>query len=158
MSTRVEQLQAIVEPVLGALGLQLWGIEYLGQGRHTLLRVYIDKAEGVGIEDCAEASRQISGILDVEDPITSEYTLEVSSPGVERLLFTIEQYRQYLGAELKLRLRQNFEGRRNFGGVLVEVSDDEISIAQGEDTLSFPLELIERANVVYKDVPDARAP
>jgi ribosome maturation factor RimP len=157
MSTRVEQIRTLVEPVLGALGLQLWGIEYLGQGRHTLLRVYIDKPEGIGIEDCAEASRQISGILDVEDPITSEYTLEVSSPGIERLLFTLDHYRQYLGAEIKLRLRQNFEGRRNFGGVLVEVEDDEISIAQGEDTLSFPIELIERANVVYKDEPGVRA-
>jgi ribosome maturation factor RimP len=158
MSARVEQIQAIVEPVLGALGLQLWGIEYLGQGRHTLLRVYIDKAEGVDIEDCAEASRQISSILDVEDPIKTEYTLEVSSPGLERLLFTLEQYRKYLGARIKLRLRQNFEGRRNFDGVLVSVDDDAISIAQGGDTLEFPLESIERANVVYQDEPAARAP
>lgn len=156
MSARVEQIQAIVEPVLSALGLQLWGIEYLGQGRHTLLRVYIDKTDGVDIEDCAEASRQISGILDVEDPIKNEYTLEVSSPGIERPLFTLDQYRQYLGVELKVRLRQNFEGRRNFAGVLIEVVDDEISIAQGEDKLSFPLELIERANVVYKDEPGPR--
>jgi len=156
MTARVEQIQAIVEPVLGALGLQLWGIEYLGQGRHTLLRVYIDKPDGVDIDDCAEASRQISGILDVEDPIKTEYTLEVSSPGIERPLFTLEQYRLYLNVELKLRLRQNFEGRRNFAGVLIEVSDDDISIAQGEDKLSFPLELIERANVVYKGEPDPR--
>jgi ribosome maturation factor RimP len=136
--------------MLAALGLQLWGIEYLGQGRHTLLRVYIDKPEGVGIEDCAEASRQISGILDVEDPIKTEYTLEVSSPGIERTLFTLDQYRQYLGAELKLRLRQNFEGRRNFNGVLLEVGEDQITLMMGEDKVAFPLELIERANLVYQ--------
>jgi ribosome maturation factor RimP len=156
VSAREQEIQALVEPVLAALGLELWGIEYLGQGRHTLLRIYIEKIDGVDIEDCAEASRQISGLLDVEDPIKTEYTLEVSSPGVERLLFTPAQYRQYLGAPLKLRLRQNFEGRRNFSGVLLDAGDDEISILQGEDKLSFPLEAIERANVVYTEEPDPR--
>ncbi|HWK54644.1 MAG TPA: ribosome maturation factor RimP [Hyphomicrobiales bacterium] len=151
MTARAEQIAAMIEPVLAALGLQLWGIEYLGQGRHTLLRVYIEKPQdGVDIEDCAEASRQISAILDVEDPIKEEYTLEVSSPGVERMLFTLEQYRQYLGTELKLRLRQNFEGRRHYGGVLAEVGEDEVALIVGEDKISFPLELIEKANVVYR--------
>src|SRR5687768_8409930 len=73
MAARAEVLQKIIEPVVKALGFQLWGIEYIGQGRHTLLRIYIDKEGGINIEDCAEASRHISSILDVEDPISSEY-------------------------------------------------------------------------------------
>jgi len=134
--------------VLNAMGLQLWGVEYLGQGKHTLLRIYIEKEGGINVEDCAEASRQISGILDVEDPISSEYTLEVSSPGVDRMLFTLDQYRQYAGWMAKLRLTENFEGRRNFQGRLGMVEDDEVVLLVGEDKLSFPIELIEKANIV----------
>jgi len=141
----------MVTPVLEALDLKLWGVEYIGQGRHTLLRVYIDKDAGIDIEDCAEASRQISALLDVEDPISSEYTLEVSSPGIERLLFTLDQYRQYVGSEIKLRLQQNFEGRRNFGGILTSVADDEIELVFGEEKYNFPFELIEKASLVYQE-------
>jgi len=148
MATRAELIRGMVEPVLNAMGLQLWGVEYLGQGKHTLLRIYIEKEGGINVEDCAEASRQISGILDVEDPISSEYTLEVSSPGVDRMLFTLDQYRQYAGWMAKLRLTENFEGRRNFQGRLGMVEDDEVVLLVGEDKLSFPIELIEKANIV----------
>lgn len=148
MATRAELIRGMVEPVLNAMGLQLWGVEYLGQGKHTLLRIYIEKEGGINVEDCAEASRQISGILDVEDPISSEYTLEVSSPGVDRMLFTLDQYRQYAGWMAKLRLTENFEGRRNFQGRLGMVEDAEVVLLVGEDKLSFPIELIEKANIV----------
>jgi len=152
MTARAEVINALITPVLEALGLRLWGVEYIGQGRHTLLRVYIDKDGGIDVEDCAEASRQISAILDVEDPIKSEYTLEVSSPGIERLLFTLEQYRQYTGSEIKLRLQQNFAGRRNFSGILASVLDDEIELVAGEEKFNFPFELVEKASLVYKEV------
>jgi len=130
------------------MGLKLWGVEYLGQGKHTLLRIYIEKDGGINVEDCAEASRQISGLLDVEDPISNEYTLEVSSPGVDRMLFTIDQYREYAGSMAKLRLTENFEGRRNFQGRLGAVENDEVVLLIGEDKLVFPIELIEKANIV----------
>lgn len=148
MATRAEVIRGLVEPVLHAMGLQLWGVEYLGQGRHTLLRIYIEKEGGVNVEDCAEASRQISGLLDVEDPISSEYTLEVSSPGLDRLLFTIDQYRSHAGYMAKVRLTENFEGRRNFQGRLGMVEGDEVVLLVGEDKLVFPIELIEKANIV----------
>ncbi|MGA0805029.1 MAG: ribosome maturation factor RimP [Pseudohongiellaceae bacterium] len=148
MATRAELIRGMVEPVLNAMGLQLWGVEYLGQGKHTLLRIYIEKEGGINVEDCAEASRQISGILDVEDPISSEYTLEVSSPGVDRMLFTLDQYRQYAGWMAKLRLTENFEGRRNFQGRLGIVEGDEVVLLVGEDKLVFPIEMIEKANIV----------
>jgi ribosome maturation factor RimP len=148
MATRAELVRDMVEPVLNAMGLQLWGVEYLGQGKHTLLRIYIEKEGGINVEDCAEASRQVSGLLDVEDPISNEYTLEVSSPGVDRMLFTIAQYRQYAGYMAKLRLTENFEGRRNFQGRLGAVEDNEVVLLVGEDKLVFPIELIEKANIV----------
>jgi len=148
MASRAEVIQEIIGPVIQALGFQLWGVEYLGQGKHTLLRVYIDKAEGVNVDDCAEASRQVSSILDVEDPIKTEYTLEVSSPGLDRMLFTLDQFRQYIGAEIKAKLTENFAGRRNFQGRLEAVQDDEVVLIAGEDKYVFPFELIEKANVV----------
>jgi ribosome maturation factor RimP len=148
MATREETIRTIVEPVVTALGYQLWGIEYLGQGRHTLLRVYIDKEGGINIEDCAEASRHISSILDVEDPISSEYTLEVSSPGLDRALFTLEQMKAYVGATLKLRLTENFEGRRNFSGILKDVVNDEVVLVANGSELVFPYELVDKANIV----------
>ena len=148
MATREETIRKIVEPVVAALGFQLWGIEYLGQGRHTLLRVYLDKEGGINIEDCAEASRHISSILDVEDPISSEYTLEVSSPGLDRTLFTLEQMQAYVGSTLKLRLTENFEGRRNYGGVLKAVVNDEVVLVADGKELVFPYALVEKASIV----------
>lgn len=148
MASRAELIREIVEPVLTALGYQLWGIEYLGQGKHTLLRIYLEKEGGVNVEDCAEASRQISSILDVEDPISSEYTLEISSPGMNRVLFTLEQFADYIGSLVKVRLSENFDGRRNFQGRLTAVEDDEVVMISGEDKYVFPYELIEKANVV----------
>ena len=154
MAAREDAITSIVEPVLRAMGLQLWGVEYISQGRHTLLRVFIDKAEGINVEDCAEASRQISSILDVEDPIASEYTLEVSSPGLERQLFTPEQYGKYTGSTLKMRLRENLAGRRNFSGVLKALANDEVVLVCGDDEFTFPFEQIEKANIVADFVVD----
>lgn len=148
MATRNERIRDIVEPVIEALGCQLWGMEFLGQGRHSLLRIYLDKPGGVDIEDCAEVSRQVSAVLDVEDPISTEYTLEVSSPGLDRVLFTLEQCRGYIGSQIKLRLRENFEGRRNFAGLLDAVQDDEVVLVSGEDRYVFPFELVEKAQLL----------
>ncbi len=148
MAGRGEAIHQIVEPVGNAMGLQLWGVEYIGQGRHTLLRIYIDKDGGINVEDCAEASRQISAILDVEDPISSEYTLEVSSPGLDRMLFTPEQAQAFIGATVKLRLSENFAGRRNFTGTLKAVENAELVIVADTEEFVFPWELIDKASIV----------
>ena len=148
MAARAEVLQQIVEPAIKALGFQLWGIEYIGQGRHTLLRIYIDKEGGINIEDCVEASRHISSILDVEDPISSEYTLEVSSPGLDRILFTLEQFQAHIGEVIKVRLTEGFSGRRNFSGELKNAENNEIVLVVGEEEFAIPYELVEKANVV----------
>lgn len=148
MSRRSTELGNILEPAINALGFTLWGIEYVPQGRHSLLRVYLDKEGGIDVEDCAVASRQISSILDVEDPIGGEYTLEVSSPGLDRILFTLDQIQQYLGWYVALRLTENFDGRRKFTGQLKAVIDDEVVIIIGDEEYTIPYELIEKASLV----------
>lgn len=148
MSTRIEQLQTLLTPVIESLGYQCWGIEFISQGKHSLLRVYIDHANGIGVEDCEKVSRQVSAVMDVEDPIPYEYTLEVSSPGMDRPLFALEQYESYLGEQVKIKLRSAFEGRRNFEGILQGVEDAQIILRIDEEEYLLPLELIEKANIV----------
>ena len=148
MSSKLEQLQALLAPVVEALGYVCWGVEYISQGRHSLLRVYIDHPNGILVEDCEAVSRQVSGVLDVEDPITNEYTLEVSSPGMDRPLFTLEQVAAHAGEQVKVKLRSPFEGRRNFQGLLRGVEDQDVVVQVDEHEYLLPIEMIDKANVV----------
>lgn len=139
----------LIEPTVTALGLELWGIEHLQQGKYSLLRIYIEREAGVAIEDCEQVSKQVSALLDVEDPIAGEYTLEVSSPGLERPLFSARQFSQYIGSEVKLRLHSPVQGRRKFKGKIVVVEGDSIRLqADGVDyDLSFSD--VDKANIVF---------
>ncbi|MDT8398856.1 MAG: ribosome maturation factor RimP [Pseudomonadales bacterium] len=150
MADKISVLGSLFEPVVNAMGCQLWGIEYLGQGRHSLLRVYLDKETGVDIEDCVQVSKQLSSILDVEDPISGEYSLEVSSPGLDRPLFTLAQFSMFIGDQVKLRLTESFENRRNFTGQLKAVVDDEIVMIIGDEEYTLPFELVEKANIISR--------
>lgn len=145
---RQSQVRELVLPAVTAMGCELWGIEHMTQSNYATLRVFIEKEGGVSVEDCEGVSRQISAVMDVEDPIQSAYTLEVSSPGMDRLLFEKEQYESYTGHQLKIRLRANFDGRRNFSGVLVAVENDEAIVQVDDEEFVFPLESIDRAQVV----------
>ncbi|SDT27007.1 ribosome maturation factor RimP [Pseudomonas oryzae] len=148
MSSKLEQLQALLAPVVEALGYQCWGVEFISQGRHSLLRVYIDHADGILIDDCEKVSRQVSGVLDVEDPISGEYTLEVSSPGMDRPLFTLEQFAAHVGAQVKIRLRSPYEGRRNFQGVLRGVEEQDVVVQVDNHEYLLPIESIDKANII----------
>lgn len=148
MASRVTELKSLLEPAIEALGFTLWGIEYMPQGRHSLLRVYLDKEGGIDVEDCAQASRQISSILDVEDPISGEYTLEVSSPGLDRNLFSLDQFSAYLGWHVSLRLTENFDNKRKFTGQLKAVIDDEVVLIIGDEEYTIPYELVDKANLI----------
>ena len=148
MSSKLEQLQALLAPVVEALGYQCWGVEFISQGRHSLLRVYIDHADGILIDDCKKVSRQVSGVLDVEDPIPGEYTLEVSSPGMDRPLFTLEQFAAHVGAQVKIRLRSPYEGRRNFQGVLRGVEEQDVVVQVDNHEYLLPIESIDKANII----------
>ena len=148
MSSKLEQLQALLAPVVEALGYECWGVEFLSQGRHSLLRVYIDHANGVLVDDCEKISRQISGVLDVEDPISSEYTLEVSSPGMDRPLFTLEQFARHAGELVKIKLRSPFEGRRNFQGLLRGAEEQDVVVLVDDHEYLLPIDLIDKANII----------
>lgn len=148
MSSKLEQLQALLAPVVEALGYQCWGVEFISQGRHSLLRVYIDHPDGILIDDCEKVSRQVSGVLDVEDPIPGEYTLEVSSPGMDRPLFTLEQFAAHVGAQVKIRLRSPYEGRRNFQGVLRGVEEQDVVVQVDNHEYLLPIESIDKANII----------
>jgi ribosome maturation factor RimP len=140
----------LIRPTVEALGVDLWGIEHLIQGKYSVLRVYIDKAgDGVTIEDCERVSRQISGIFDVEDPIPGEYTLEVSSPGMDRPLFTIAQFAQYVGSEATVKLRSPLDGRRKFKGLIQKVDADVVSLLVDGKEFALPALAIDKANLVF---------
>lgn len=143
-----ENIQAIVRPVVESLGYELVGIEYLLQGNHGLLRVYIDTQDGVTVDDCQRVSHQLSGVLDVEDVIRGQYQLEISSPGLDRPLFTEEHFARFAGHLAKLRLAVPVEGQRKFKGVLLGVEDGKIRVQVGDDELAFPLSAIDKANLV----------
>jgi ribosome maturation factor RimP len=145
-----KQLQAIIEPAVTALGYELVGIEHLQQGKHSVLRVYIDHENGISVDDCADVSYQVSAVLDVEEPITGLYTLEVSSPGLDRPLFSEAHYQRYVGNLAEIRLRSPLEGRRRFKGRLKTVQDGLVVIEVDGVEYSITLDNIEKANLVHE--------
>ena len=128
MSQQAKRVQELIEPVINSLGYECVGVEYLPQGRHSLLRIYIDKEDGIGVDDCETISHQVSGVLDVEDPIKGQYNLEVSSPGLDRPLFTLEHYVRFIGETVNVRLRSALHGRRKFTGKILSVDGEEIGL------------------------------
>ncbi|WP_404365035.1 ribosome maturation factor RimP [Marinobacter sp.] len=149
MSAKLQQLEAILRPVVEGLGYEFWGLEFRSQGHQSLLRVFIDDAEnGIGIEDCEKVSRQVSAVMDVEDPVQTEYTLEVSSPGMDRPLFRLEQYDEFAGHRVQIRLRMAFEGRRKFQGLLKGIEGEDVVVVVDDHEYLLPFDSIERANIV----------
>lgn len=145
---RAADIEALISPLVAAAGCELWGFELLPSGRHSTLRIYIDREEGVSVDDCEAVSRRVSAVFDVEEPISGQYTLEVSSPGMDRILFRLEHYAESVGETVEIRLNQPFEGRRKLTGVLAGVEDDEVVVQVGEDEYLLPLEWIQRARIV----------
>ena len=142
-----EKIRAMLEPTVEALGFELWGLEHIYGGRRSLLRLYIEAEDGVTVDDCAEVSRQVSSLLDVEDPIRGEYTLEVSSPGLNRLLFKAEHYLAYAGERVELRMKTPIEGRRKFQGILGGMEDGDVILQADGREYALPRSGIERARV-----------
>ena len=149
MSSSVTLITGLIDTTIQALGLDLWGVELLQQGKYSLLRIYIEREEGVTIEDCEKVSRQVSALMDVEDPIAGEYTLEVSSPGMDRPLFCIEHYSQYVGIEVDLKLRRPLDGRRKFKGQIIKVSGDVVGLLVEGSEYDLEFSDIEKASIVF---------
>jgi len=160
LSGKKRILEEMIRPIVEGLGFECWGIEFVSQGKHSVLRIYIESLTGVkgsdseqsesGVElkDCELVSRQISGVLDVEDPISGDYTLEVSSPGMDRPLYNLSHYERLKGSHVALKLRMPYEGQRKFTGVLNGVEGNDIVLLVEQEEYLFPVEAIEKANVV----------
>ncbi|HEY5716531.1 MAG TPA: ribosome maturation factor RimP [Psychromonas sp.] len=150
MASLEERITEMLTPSVEDLGYELVGIEYIRAGKHSILRVYIDQEGGILVDDCAAVSRQISAIMDVEDPITNEYTLEVSSPGLDRPLFKAAHYQMFVGEEVKVQLRMPVQNRRRWKGIIVSAEDEIICLNVDGKEERFALSNIQKANIVPK--------
>ena len=150
MAKIADKVLSIINPSIEDLGYELLGIEYVPSGKHSILRLYIDSEDGIGVDDCEIVSRQVSAIMDVEDPITGQYNLEVSSPGIERPLFVFAHYMRFLGHDVRLRTFRPIEGRRNFTGAIGSVSEksNSLELVTELGPVTLDLDLIEKANLV----------
>ena len=152
MNAKANEISALLAPTVGSLGLELLGVEYLPAPGGAVLRLYIDLPEGaerqVGIEDCEAVSREVSAQLDVEDPISGHYTLEVSSPGVDRPLFTPAQFARFAGEEAKLGLKLPQDGRRKLQGRILRVQGDDIVLLVDGVESTVAMENIDKARLV----------
>ena len=142
-----QSLVKLLEPVISALGYEMWGIEYFTRGHGSLLRIYIDNETGITVDDCERVSHQVTGVLDVYDPIQGSYHLEVSSPGLDRPLFTLDQFRRFKGHKAQVKLRSKLDGRRNFTGAIGEVKQDTIVLLDRDESYTIPVDLIEKARL-----------
>ncbi|MFN3893314.1 MAG: ribosome maturation factor RimP [Acinetobacter sp.] len=172
LSNKTQALQDLIAPAVEACNVNLWGIEFLPQGKCSLLRIYIDKpvdesvapainedgeeeqGRGIGVQDCVRVTQQVGAMLDVHDPISGEYSLEVSSPGWDRPFFQLEQMSDYIGHTVALRLISAVDNRRKFQAKLVAV-DLENEMIQVEVEKQQVLEIdshnIDKANLVFQD-------
>lgn len=150
MATLEQNLQQMLQGAVEDLGCELWGIECQRAGRFMTVRLFIDKEGGVTVDDCADVSRQVSAILDVEDPIADKYNLEVSSPGLDRPLFTLPQFERYVGQDISVHLRIPVMERRKWQGKLERIENDMvILIVDGQEQV-LVFGNIQKANVVAK--------
>jgi len=141
-------LHTLLAPTVEALGYELWGCAMAASGRRSTLRIYIDNAQGITVDDCERVSRQISALLDVEDPIAGAYILEVSSPGLDRPLFTVDQFGRFIGQVVNIRLHVPMENRRNLKGVIQQVKDNTVVVVVEDKEFAVIASNIARANLV----------
>ena len=132
------------------MGFELWAIEYIPAGRHTTLRVFVDKLGGINVDDCAAISRQLSAIMDVEDPISDQYMLEVSSPGLDRILIKPEHFKRYEGKSVRIRSAVAILGRKKINGLMTKVLDDAIEVEVDGELFEVPFGLIDKANLAIE--------
>ena len=150
MSGSQDKLTELLRPAVEGLNYELVGVEHLPMGKHTVLRVYIDSPNGITVKDCSDVSHQVSGVLEVEEPIKGAFTLEVSSPGIDRPLFNFEQFKKFVGSKVKLKLYHAIEGKRKITGVIESIEGDDINVKDAESEQIFQLQIddIDKANII----------
>lgn len=148
MSQLEQKLTDMLFAPVEALGFELLGVEFVRAGKHSTLRVYIDHPDGITVDNCADVSYQVSAVLDVEDPISTEYNLEVSSPGMDRPLFKTSHYEGCVGEVVSVRLRMPMNERRNFKGKLLSVEDGNLTVEVDGQSYVLAISNIEKGNLV----------
>jgi ribosome maturation factor RimP len=143
-----KHLVELIDPVVRALGYEMLGIEHLTRGHESLLRIYIDNEVGIRLDDCERVSRQVTGLLDVHEPIKGAYTLEVSSPGFDRPLFTLDHFRRFVGHPVRVQLHEKTDGHRKFAGMIKAVHDDSIEVHVAGTDYMVKADNIEKARLV----------
>ena len=140
----------LLEPIVMALGYEMLGIEYFKQKDGSLLRLYIDNVSGITLDDCTRVNHHVIGVLDVHNPIKERYHLEISSPGLDRPLFTLEQFKPYLGQEVKMKFRERIDERRKIKGVIKAVEEKAVLVSEDGVDYLIPAEVIDSAHLVPK--------
>jgi ribosome maturation factor RimP len=141
-------LWELFEPVVNGMGYDLIEIEHFPNPKHGVLRLYIDKEDGVTVDDCSSVSHQISALIDVEEPVSGHFNLEISSPGLDRPLRRLQDFQRFTGSLVKLKTAMPLEGQRNFKGRLLEADEDKIVIETDDEEISLPMSAVEKARIV----------
>lgn len=147
MKQAPEHLVNLIEPIVEGLGYECVGIEYNPHPRHGLLRIYIDNEQGILVDDCSRVSHQISGMLDVEDPIQGNYQLEISSPGEDRPLFKPEQFERFTGRLVQVNLFSPIEKRKKITGLILKVEGRNIFLQEGDHVFEVPFQAMSKARL-----------
>ncbi len=148
MQTTEERVAELITPILADLGISLWGIKLIRNPKRTTLQIFIDKEGGVTVDDCSEVSLQINGVLDVADLFSHAYNLEVSSPGLDRILFTFEQVCAYVGKEITVEVSMPLINRRRFRGILEKVEGDVLFLKVDQEVIEIAYPNISKAQVI----------
>ncbi len=151
-----EKLATLIQTTVTGLGYELWGYEYRPQSESALLRIFIDSPNGITVDDCGIVSNQIGAALDVEDLIPVAYILEISSPGLDRVLFVPEHYARYLNEQIKVRTRLPVQKRRNFVGKLLSAGESQITMDVEGSVVEIPYDLVDRARLVLDIRPQRK--
>jgi len=145
-----QKLTDMLRPAVAETGKELLGVEFISAGNNSVLRLFIDHENGIDVDDCAEVSRQVGAILDVEDPISSEYSLEVSSPGVDKPLFELAHFQTVVGETVNVKLSMPLNGRRKFKGTLVAIENGTLIVDVDGIDYELVLNNVDKANLVAK--------
>lgn len=148
MSQQSARLASLIKASVESLGYELWGVVFQPRSQHQTLVIFIDAPAGVTLDDCSKVSRLVSERLDEEDPIHGAYMLEVSSPGIDRQLFTVEQFQRYIGKEVKVEMRMPINGQRRFKGRLLSANENEICIDDKKQQSTLAMDDVLKANLV----------
>jgi len=148
----------IVEPVIVGMGYDFWGLECQVSSNTAQVRIFIDHGEGISLDDCSKVSQQLSAVLDVEDPVEVPYTLEISSPGINRKLFTAQQMKSAVGDKIKVKTTWPINERRNIRGILKAADDEQLTVVTQEgDEYLVPIDAIKNAKLDLEIDPNLSA-